>query len=145
MKKTEEISLKNIALESLTWHAPAPKSPFAVTIPNQNEIRFNRKLTPELPPCVELGTDENGTHLGIRASEGGYRVPKSGNIKAQDVIAELRAAGVKLPARYVMARVEGGWLGTLVKTPEAAFDLKKTPRSPKKKDLSGLVGELAEK
>ncbi len=141
----EEILLKPISFEAFTWFRPTPKNPFAITIPNQDDIRINSKLLPKLPSYIEIGIGEGGGQIGLRACEDGYKVTKDGNIRATEVIMRLREAGVRLPARYTVEETDGGFLGTLVKTPEVKLDVQKTPCTPKKKELSGLVKEIAAK
>ncbi len=133
----EDFTMVNVNPALFQWHSPKPKSALAITVPNQNNICFNSKLTAVLPPAVEIGISPDGRMLALRQKEGGYRVPRSSAVKARDLVQILTNAGVHLPARYTVELQGNLWIGVLE---EKEQNLPKAPPRKPKKSKPGRSG-----
>lgn len=130
--------MTKINQEEFTWFLPTPKSDMAINIPNPNLLNLNNKLLDEMPAYIMLGISSDGTKIFIKDhGEDGFKVIKSGTIKAHDVISALTKSGVHLPARYIVTNTDGGWIATLALPISPKTN--KTVSKPREQNLSSLI------
>ncbi|NCC67032.1 MAG: hypothetical protein EOM14_02390 [Clostridia bacterium] len=124
--------------EEFTWFLPSPKSDLSINIPNSNRLNLNNKLVDKMPAYITLGISLDGTKIFIKEhGEDGFKVIKSGSIKAHEFISALTKCGVHLPARYIVTKTDGGWIATL--TSPVLSRVNKTTAKPRKQNLSPLI------
>lgn len=138
--------MSSIHFAEFTWFSPTPKTTLSISIPNENSFNLNPKLMEQMPSYIEIGVSSDGRVLGIREKpDTGYKLPKSGSVKAKELICFLVSAGVRLPAKYIVTNEGDCWKAVLVKpsSPIPTVNTKKPPRK-KRMNLSGLVKEVEE-
>ncbi len=71
--------------------------------------------------------------------EKGYRVPKNGMIKDPHLVQLIEKRGIRLPASYLVEKMDELWLATLVPSTPAPTTLRKTPKNPRKNGLRAML------
>ena len=129
-------------LNAFTWFHPEPRAKWIVNIPNRQCININAALLKEMPHSILLGYNSREKKLAIRAEQDSpFLVPKSGSIKAAKVITFIVESGARLPARFVMEKVQNGWVGTLEDRPLPSILQDIPGRKRQKRSLPNPVKE----
>ena len=125
----------------IEWFLPRPqKVEYAINIPNDNCFNLNAKLRVQMPEQITLGVGANGKTLWIKEkAEEGYKIPKSGVIKASNLIDAIKIRGISLPARYLTEREGDCWVATLVPSVSPLPLPKKTPKKPRINGLKTML------
>lgn len=85
------------------WFIPSTKaSEYVITIPNDTNFNFNQKLLNKIPKKISIGVSPDGKKIRIKESSNGYNIPKSGSIKASEIIKSIKDRGIRLPVRYTV-------------------------------------------
>ncbi len=134
--------MPEINFEEFRWFVPEPKNAMAITIPSLASINFNSALLEKLLSHITIGVFRDGHQLAICEKENGYKLNKGGRIKDEKLIKCITAAGIRLPAKYVVTMEENGWLALLETQGTPPVSTKKITKTPKNKPLSGLRAEL---
>lgn len=134
--------MSKVDFNDFTWFIPKPKSRSAITIPNLNIMNLNAKLMENMPSYVTIGVDKTGKCLCLREqAPSGYKLPRSGSVKDKELIANIVALGVRLPARYAVWQENGYWLAILDAHFSPKVNMSNPPKNPRKRDLKGLLEE----
>lgn len=133
--------------DDYVWFTPKPKVPqAAITIPNPDALNLNKYALQALPPKFAIGVAPDGATLCLRENpETGYSPVKSGAIKDKELVAFLMEAGVELPARYVLKKVNDFWVAELAQTAPKKINLNKPPRRIGKQAKRAIEEELKSK
>ena len=127
-------------LNAFTWFHPEPQAKWIVSIPNRQCVNINAVLLKEIPHSILLGYNAGEKKLAIRAEEdSSFLVPKRGSIKAAKVITFIVESGVRLPARFVMEKVQDAWIGTLEDQPLPLILQDQPVRERKRRNLTNTV------
>lgn len=138
--------MSSINFAEFTWFSPTPKTMLSISIPNENSFNLNPKLMEQMPSYIDIGASSDGHTLCIREKPDiGYKLPKSGSVKAKELIRFLVEAEVRLPAKYIVTNEGNCWKAVLVNpsSPIPTVNTKKPPRK-KRMNLSGLAKEVEE-
>ena len=129
------------AFPEFEWFLPSPKkAELAITIPNDRCINFNPRLKSQLPEQITIGVSPDGKILRVKESAGeGYHIPKSGSIKASVLIDNIKARGIRLPARYLVEKANGCWIATVVLPIASPTAPERTPKKPRSSGLSAML------
>ncbi|MNW51344.1 hypothetical protein D3C74_288280 [compost metagenome] len=122
------------------WFLPTPPKPvFLITISDEKSINLNGKLCESIPSKIRIGINIDGTKLGLLEETKGFRVPRNGRVKAGELIDQIKARGVRLPARYLAENINGIWIATLVPPTSLPTIPKKTPNKPRVNGLKTML------
>lgn len=127
------------------WFLPAPPKPeLAITIPNDKCFNLNQNLCSQMPNYITIGVLEGGKTLCLKKeTEIGYQIPKSGSIKAINIIEYMKKQGIKLPARYLVEEKEAYWIATLVPPSAPSGPAKKMPHKSRKMGLEMMLPQVS--
>ena len=139
----------SISFSDFTWFSLKPKPKMQIIIKNEKQMQFNPMLMERIPDHVMIGllSDENKVlHIGIRSDvkkESVNRIAKSGTVKSKEILDVIKAFGTHFPAKFTVAAMEDGWIGTM-EADDASPHISKTKKPPlaKKQDHSNLDKEL---
>lgn len=124
------------------WFTPSPKSNLAITIPNKEAINLNAKFLEKAPKTITIGVSPDDATLAIKEVDIGFNVPKSGRVKAQELISYIQSLGVHLPAKYDVEEKVDFWIAKLDSTYLPKIKMKKAPRKVKKEESKSIIAEL---
>jgi hypothetical protein len=120
---------------------PAQKKiEFAITIPNNNCFNLSQRLIEAVQKKITIGVSSDGKTLALKEDiEKGYNVPKSGVIKASNVIDAIKTRGIRLPAHYLVRKEDDFWVAALIPPVKSPSLPKKTPKKPRVNGLSTML------
>lgn len=134
--------MANFDFEQFQWFLPKPKNPCAITIRDQGKLTLNAKFLEEAPLQFTVGVSQDGRRLCIREHADGFKRLSSGAVKDSRIIQQILSKGIRLPARYVATRQADVWVAELETAEQPSLNLKKPPKKPRTKGLSGVLAEL---
>lgn len=126
-------------ISTFTWYTVEPKPPeMAVNVSDSGGFFFNAELRKRMPEHFVVGASPDKRVLCVaEAPDTTYTLPKSGRAKIPALLQDIKAAGVILPARYVIHVDEGCFIGELkLSNSEKACDAQQKPVSKKPRRIS---------
>ena len=122
------------------WFLPDPKNAECViTIPNDYSFNINQKLLNKIPKNITIGISLDGKTLKIKDDTKGFKIPKSGSMKAFTFIAAIKGRGIKLPARYLVKQNDDQIIASFVPPITYPPLQKKTPLKPRTTGLKDML------
>lgn len=135
-----EHTKKPINFSELEWFLPPPKKvELIISIPNDNCFNLNPKLSDEVKKKITIGVSTDGKTIVLKEEEKGYNIPKSGIIKASNLIDAIKTRGIRLPVCFLVERQDDFWIATLVPPVKSPSLQKKIPRKPRVNGLSNML------
>lgn len=134
--------MSKVNFGEFVWFVPKPKNQLAITIPNRGVMNLNPKLMVEMPAYITIGVNKTGDRLCLREQPySGYKLPKGGCVKDQDLIKLILSSGVRLPARYTVWKEDDCWLAMLDERLPPKVNMAHPPQIPRKRNLKRLLEE----
>ena len=136
--------MNTIDLGGFVWFDLSPKPPeMMINVSETGGFTFNRPAREALPPHIKIGIlPDAGTVCIVEDPSSGYTLPKGGTVTRPELVEHIVAAGVVLPARYIMRREDNCWVAELrAPTPKKrppAKNLRKISKSAEESILKEL-------